>query len=348
MAPFMHGTSASEVESKIKGMTAVKSPVVCVGTAPINMGDLTCINKPVVIYTAEEAVEYFGGANKIEGFSISEFLYAAFNIFKVQPVICVNVLDPAKHKKSVTKAAVILDSNKMITISEVGLLESTLVMKKTTTEEIVEYDGYFNNDGYYVAEITTESITSVDLAFDTLDPAAVTDEDIIGGIDLTTLDKTGLEVVNEIFPLYSMIPSVTITPGYFSDEVRAALDAKTSNINGKWGSMSMIDMPCTLKYGETVAFKKEHNWIDSDQIIMYGKCKLGEDLYHQSILASLLKAQVDSKNDGVPFESPSNKNIKASGIGYLDGDGVYIPISLDEIQANLLNENGISTSRTKL
>ena len=267
---FKHGTSVSEVPSKIKGMVTVTNPIVCVGSAPINMGDITNINKPQLIYTPEEAAEYFGGTNKIPGFTISEFLNAAFNVFQITPILCINVCDPAKHGEEVVYTEREIDAEKQI-IFEVGIIPETLIITDSAvepeTKHDLEFDGYFELDGTYVVEITTEDIpagTIIEGSYTKLDPSLVTDEDIIGGIDLETLEKVGLEVVNNIFSTYSMIPSVVITPSFYSNEIRAALDAKTSKINNKWGAVSFIDMPEDLKYGETIAFKKDNNWIDSD------------------------------------------------------------------------------------
>ncbi len=340
---FKHGTSTSEADSKILGMTTVSNPIVCIGTAPINMGDITNVNKAQLIYTAEEATEYFGGTSKIEGYTISEFLSATFNIIKTTPVICINVLDPSVHKKAMETKDIKVDGENKIKLP-VGVIPKSLEVKKTSTQEKLTFDGYFNFDGTYTVEITTKlaNLASVDVTYNALDPSMVTDDDVIGGIDLNTLEKKGMEVVNSIFSMYSMIPLVTIAPSFTSDEVRAALDTKTSKINNKWGSMSFVDMPEDLKYGETIEYKKEHNWIDSDQTILYGRCKLGDDLYWPSILGALLMAEVTAGNDGVPYESPSNKNIRASGICYKD-ETEYIDINLDEEQANLLNANGITT-----
>lgn len=340
---FKHGTSVSEAPSKVRGMTTVETPVVCIGTAPINMGDLTNVNKAQIIHNAEDAAKFFGGTSKIPGYTISEFLNATFNVIKVTPVICINVLDPKTHKKATTTNDVAVKEDRLVKLP-VGVLDKSLVIKNKSTDEVLTFDGFFQADGTYVAEITTElaNLATVNITYDELDPTMVTDGDIIGGIDTTTLEKKGMECVNDIFSLYSMIPLVNIVPGFTSDEVRAALDTKTSNINNKWGSMSFIDIPEVTKFGEAIKFKKDHNWIDSDQVILYGRPKLGKEIYWQSILAALLFAEVTENNEGVPYESPSNKNIRASGICYKDGIE-YKDVNLDEEQANMLNASGITT-----
>ncbi|MGL5123266.1 MAG: phage tail sheath family protein, partial [Fusobacteriaceae bacterium] len=168
-------------------------------------------------------------------------------------------------------------------------------------------------------------------------------EDIIGGIDTATLEAKGLEVLGSIFQKYSMIPSLVIVPGFSHEpDVRAILDTKSSKIGGKWGAMSIVDLPSELKYGELIEYKKEKNFIDEDQILTYGMGRIGEDFIPQDILLAALMSATDFTNDGIPFESPSNKNIKVEGISWNNGEK-FVELNLDENQANLLNENGIVT-----
>ena len=160
------------------------------------------------------------------------------------------------------------------------------------------------------------------------------------------MKSTGLECIKDLFTKYSMIPSYVITPGYTSNELRAVLDTKGSLIGNKWNAMTIIDLPETTKYGEAITYKKENNWIDEDQIVCFGKVRFGGRYYNQSTFAAFLSASIDKNNDGVPYESPSNKNVKAEGISWKNS-GDYEELSLSEEEANLLNENGICTIITR-
>lgn len=61
------------------------------------------------------------------------------------------------------------------------------------------------------------------------------------------------------------------------------------------------------------------------------------------MLAALI-AKTDNKNEGIPYESPSNLDIKGQALVYKNAEGVYEDIDLEEEQANLLNANGITTA----
>lgn len=344
--PFTHGTYAREKESSIKGVITVQNPVVVVGTAPINMGDIASVNKVELIQNTKDAVEKFGTTNYIEGFSITEAIYVALNVFGVTPIVCINVLDPAKHKteKTYTSIAVV---NKKVTFEQKGILVDTLVVKKgETSTPINEYKVKFEDDGRLTIEITEEGVTTIEGTYSYLDPGKVTASDIIGSVDPSTMKNTGLECVKELFSKYSMIPSYVITPGYTSNELRAILDTKGSLIGNKWKAMTIIDLPETTKYGEAISYKKQNNWIDEDQIVCFGKVRFGGKYYNQSVFAAFLSVSIDNNNDGVPYESPSNKNIKAEGISWKN-TSKYEELSLSEEEANLLNENGICTIITR-
>lgn len=342
---FTHGTYTGEKESSIKGVVTAQNPVVIVGTAPINMGDIKSVNKVELIQSAKDAVEKFGTTNYIEGFNITEAIYVALNIFGVTPIVCINVLDPTKHKteKTYTDVAVV---EKKVTFEQTGILLDTLEVKKGDTSlPIEDFTAYFNSDGTLTIELK-EEVTTIEGQYSYLDPAKVKDTDIIGSVDPNTMKSTGLECVKDLFTKYSMIPSYVITPGYTSNELRAVLDTKGSLIGNKWNAMTIIDLPETTKYGEAITYKKENNWIDEDQIVCFGKVRFGGRYYNQSTFVAFLSATVDKENDGIPYESPSNKNIKAEGISWKNGEN-YEELSLSEEEANLLNENGICTIITR-
>ena len=340
---FTHGTYTSEKESAIKGILTAQNPVVIIGTAPINMGDITCVNKAQLIQTTADATKYFGGVSNIPGYTISEALYTAFQVFGVTPVICINVLDPETHKTSKTYENIAIVGGKG-TFVDIGILPKTLEVKNTTGDTpITDFTVSFDIEGKCTITLPEKhkEVTSIKGSYDILDPSKVRDTDIIGSIDPETLKAKGLECLSEIFPKYSMIPSYVIAPGFTSNEVRAILDTKASTINGKYSAMSIIDMPEETKYGEAVKYKKDNNWIDEDQIICFGKIKFSGKYYNQSTFLAMLSASIDAENDGVPYQSPSNNNIKAEGIAYKNAE--YEDVVLGEQEANLLNENGICT-----
>lgn len=345
---FRHGLRTNEIESGEKTYLSAKTPLVVLGAAPINMGDMSCINQPILIQNITEATKYFGGVNKIEGFNISEVLYSAFQLFGVGPVLCINVLDPKKHSAVEVLTEVIV-KNGMAKIEKVGIIPSELILKKGGTEESIEASTYeisFDSNGYLEIYFEDLTLTSIDGSIKVLNPTLITAQDIIGKVDINTLKKEGLELIDEIFTKYSVIPCAGIAPGYTHDnELRTIMNTKFQAINsGKWKSIIIADIPETTKYGEAIKWKKDNNAIDPEQLLYYGMGVLGNNILHLSTLVACELLRGNMENDGVPCDSPSNKNAKISKVVYKDEDGNYQDLNLDEKQAELLNENGINTA----
>lgn len=343
---FQHGSYSKEVPTSLRGMVSAKNPILVVGTAPINMGDITNVNRAQLVTSAEEAMKYFGGTSDLS-FTISEVLDACLNLYSVKPIVAINVLDPSKHKTEKTKSAIVVTENK-VTLEESGIILSTLTVKIASQQEALpqdKYNAYFNNSGKVIIEIIGEGIPQIDVEYSFLDISKVTKSDILGGIDPNTLEKQGFECIDEVFNKYSMIPGLIIAPGFSHEpEVKAIIEAKASSINSKYGAMGIVDLPEETQYGDAILKKKELNIVDEDLLLCFGKGKLGDKIYHMSTLAAGSMSSIDAGNDGVPYESPSNKNLKVNALVIKTNDG-YKEILLDEEQqANLLNENGIVTA----
>lgn len=345
---FRHGLRTNEIDSGEKTYLSSKAPIVVLGAAPINMGDLTCVNQPVLIQNITEATKYFGGVNKIEGFNISEVLYSAFQLFGVAPVLCINVLDPKKHSEVEVLTGVVV-KNGVAKIEKTGILTEELQLKKGGTEEEIEaatYETSFDSDGYLEIYFEDLTISAIDGSIKRLNPELVTPQDIIGKVDIKTLKKEGLELVDDIFTKFSVIPGVGIAPGYTHDnELRTIMNTKFQAVNGgKWKSIIVADIPEDVEYGEVIKWKKDNNAIDPEQLLGYGMGVLGNNILHLSTLVACELLRGDAENDGVPCDSPSNKSAKVSKIVYKGENGVYQDLNLDEKQAELLNENGIITA----
>ena len=80
--------------------------------------------------------------------------------------------------------------------------------------------------------------------------------------------------------------------------------------------------------------------MDTDEIVCWPMVKLGDYQFHLSTQLAGLMAQVDSGNEGCPYESPSNKSLQCDAM-VLEG-GAEVNLTLN--QANLLNANGIITA----
>ncbi|HFC98260.1 MAG TPA: phage tail sheath protein [Thermosulfurimonas dismutans] len=165
------------------------------------------------------------------------------------------------------------------------------------------------------------------------DPTAVTAADVIGGVDATNGTRTGLELIEEVFPRFGKIVGLVLAPGFsHNTTVANALIAKAESINQNFKAMAYIDVPDTAKTPtDAVAFKQ--NFGSSHAVFFWPRAMEGDRAVPLSIHAAGLTAKVDRGNGGVPYESPSNKELRVTGPEKI--------LTLQE--ANYLNEQGLVT-----
>ncbi|MBQ4431518.1 MAG: hypothetical protein II877_08430, partial [Synergistaceae bacterium] len=102
---FRHGVYKQEVPTSVIAPSQSESGLpVIIGTAPVFMADSTCINKPVLVHTYEEAVKVFGYSENWKDWTLCEFMYSQFVLYGQSPCVLVNVFDPARHKEEVSGA----------------------------------------------------------------------------------------------------------------------------------------------------------------------------------------------------------------------------------------------------
>ena len=119
---------------------------------------------------------------------------ANFNIFNISPVVFINVLDPKRHKKTLTSGEnVIKVTDKKATITETGILMDTLRVMDQAGAELTKGTDYlaeFNlSGGVDITLLTTEkttAVTGLKAEADQLDPTMIDKECIIGGCLLYT------------------------------------------------------------------------------------------------------------------------------------------------------------------
>ena len=364
MASFSHGVATSETATSLLATTEVLSAVpFVVGITPVNLAAEPAVNKPVLCYSQAEAVAAFGLENALEGadgmkrfrFGLSEFIYSTFNLYGQTPVVMVNVLDPAKHRKSASTVSVTLDERGEGVIAERGVLLDTLTIQRTdgtadTWIQGTDYNAAFDDDGFVVISSLSgedgalimpvgEPLT---LSASVIDPDAVDAADIIGGIDAATGAKKGLETISEVYPRFGIIPTMVLAPGFSSDpEVAAVMATKAIKINTLFDAMALVDLPAdtVTKYSDAPSVKSGSNLVDANMIACWPQVNLSGTVYHMSVALAGVIARNDSANDGIPYSSPSNKSVEATGLCLEDGTEVV----LGNEEANYLNGQGIVT-----
>lgn len=347
---YKHGVYGSEIPTSIVAPvnTTAGLPVVF-GTAPVHLVDNPIINKPVLCYEYAEAVKAFGFSDDWDSYTLCEAMYSEFNLYAVAPIVFVNVLDPAKHKKSVTQQQTEIPSDKIIVLDDPVIASSFRVFESTASQAAVagtDYVAGYNDDDKFeitiLADGSLNTATHIYLSYDAVDPTKVTSDDIIGGVGSDD-SVTGLELLNQIYSLLGLVPGMVVAPKWSSKpDVAAVMSAKALSINSLFRCIVLTDIDTTVvkNYSAATAWKNNNNYTATNEVVCWPMYKLGEKIYHASVQLMGAIGVLDAANDDVPYQSPSN--VPAQMNGACLADGTEVTLSLE--QANYLNSQGICTA----
>lgn len=354
MSAYKHGVSCSEIPTSILPPTRIEAGLpVIVGTAPLHLAaEAAKANEVTLCYSYSEAVTQFGYSDDWEKYTICEVMKSHFALFNMAPLVIVNVLDPAKHKEN--KTAVIKRSADVFFIEGAVLLPTLTVKADENGEPLVLYTDYTAayNDDEAVAITPLDggaigkSIDKLYITYDALDAEQIEKDDIIGGVDITTGDLRGLELVNQVFPKLRLIPGLIVAPKWsVNPEVAAVMKAKQTNINGHFSACSLVDIPTTgenavKKYSDAPAWKNDNNINNTGQFVFWPKVALDGTQYHLSTQALGVICATDAAHEDVPYKSPSNENLQCNAAVLADGKEILLGTD----SAAYLNGQGIVTA----
>ena len=348
MADYKHGIYVTEESTELASpITATSALPVVVGTAPVNLAENPgdAVNKPVICYSFAECVAALGYSDDFKNYTLCMSMDAHFRVFNVAPVIFINVLNPGKHiKKNDAQQYTVVDNQILITTE--GILLDTLKVSNgdVVLTKDVDYIASFDDNGYVLITLVgTSEVTSVTVESSSLDPDAVTYEDIIGGYDVASGVETGLEVIRQVYPKLGMVPGLLLAPGWSHiPAVAAVLAAKSELLNGVFRCENVVDLDTSLakKYSDCKQVKEDSGIVDKHTIALWPMVQIGEKVYAYSAIYAAMVGFMNASNDDVPNLSPSNILNKVTATVLEDGTEVI----LDQVQANLLNAQGIVTA----
>ena len=369
---YRHGIYVSEVPTSIVPPVRVDAamPVAFV-TAPVHLANdpYSVTNEPRLCHTYSQAVSQLGFSLRPEiwnNYTGPQMLFSQFVLYGISPIVIVNVLDPKIHNEAVTGSTLTLAGLSAVLTAEVVDAESgeiTRVPVEGVLIDTVEVQGYeagtdytlsFNRDGHIVITAIADASSAIaenatlTINYTKLAPEKVDIYDVIGGYDNQSGRNLGLELMGEIFPRFRMVPGQLLAPKFSADPVVAAvMETKGSNINGHFRCITLCDMPTMIegpggelvphKYTDIPAWKNQNNYVFTQQLNLFPMVRLGSQIYDYSAQMAGLICHTDSENFNIPYNSPSNKNLRANGLCYANGEGVI----LNTEQVNFLNGQGI-------
>lgn len=147
-----------------------------------------------------------------------------------------------------------------------------------------------------------------------------------------------VEQVEACLTMFGIVPDLIMAPGFSKEAtVAAALAAKAGSINGMFSGKALVDISAKT-YTAAVQAKNAGTY-DQKSILCWPNGTLGEKKFHGSTIMAGCLAETDTKNGGIPYESPSNKTVHIDGL--CDDDGAAINLTYN--QANVVDAAGICT-----
>lgn len=352
MAEYKHGTYGEFSDSISLDAARAFTVPVYVGIAPVNLirGYANAVNSPIKLTDFDSVKRLMGYSGDWGSFNLCEAFFLHFNnpAGNVGPIVAINVLDPAVHKKSAGVTKALSFANGRATIESDTIILDTLVLadKVEGVDFSISYD--YGKKLVVIDSIGAAEISgSVQATYNEVDVAAVTEETVIGGATASGV-YTGLGCVKLIYPELNIIPNLLLCPGWSDIPAvyEAMLQASTA-INGHWEAFVYADIPLKDKGSavDTIALAKtwqSANGYTSERTKVFwpmAKDTSGR-IFHTSILAAWRTLLVDTAHNGVPMESPSNKSLPVCRQFFGDDSANR---GFDQQQGNKLNAAGITT-----
>ena len=331
--------------------TSVQTPKVAtvgipfvVGTAPVQSAAKPAkSNVPVLVTSWDEAVEKLGFSYDWESYTLCEFMYSHLQLFGAQPVIFCNISDPASMKREEAAADytvadhrvavsvdAIADTIKVSVAEGAGEAATTRALERDTDYSIL-YDRDDTDTYVCIVELLEDGSAydaeTVSVAYSAADPKTATVADVVDGV----------AQVDACLTAVGLVPDLIAAPGWSHNTVVAAVMAtKAAAINGLFKGKAVIDVDSSeegvTEYSALSGWKNKNNMVDPDQILCWPMVQLGDYRFHLSAQLCGLMATVDAGNRGIPYESPSNKNLKMDACVLEDGT----PVNLTWNQVDLI------------
>lgn len=311
---YRHGAFFDEVPTSLVTPVEVDSALpVVVGTAPVHHlpdGTPAPVNEPRLIYTVEDFVAQFGGLNTGESahdYTLTEFVNVFIGRYAVAPVVCINVFDPARHTDE--------EGNPDVSkVAAADIIGSAGVADVSGSEQIAQSaDGSGSAGPYGSAD---------------------------GAGKVAAGKRTGLALVDKVFPLFRKVPGQILAPGFSATPaVSIAIGAACESISGHFRAVGLGDLPGSIARSEDApAWLNDNNLTDENLLLFFGTPTYDNAPEYGSTHLAAVMAQRDAENDGIPFWSPSNKRMLCQGLTHNGAE-----LALTPMEAANLNGNGIVT-----
>lgn len=350
--PVKHGVFVYENDTALSAPILADTAVQCViGAAPVWMLDnpAAVTNVPVLVTSATEAMEKLGYVEDFANYGLCQTMYLTSNLYQVQPVVYINVLDVSTMKKTAETVSLTAPIASRVVVDKEAVIKGLVAITQgsTTLVKDTDYTLSYNAEGKLVVDFIPggafDSTENMTISVTCANLAGVTASAVIGSYNTSTGVATGSELIQYVYPKTGVIPSIIIAPGFSQNSaVGIALAAKAANINGVFKGMAVVDIDTAQATTYTaVNTVKANSGFTSPFCQPIWPCfKVGDNVFAGSAVAAALMSYTDAQNGNVPSRTPSNRMLGVSGTCLADGTEVL----LNQDQGTIVNSYGVTTA----
>ena len=352
---YQHGAFGLLGNSVAQSAIQAGTVPVYVNIAPVNLiknyAEKEIINLPVKLSNFLNAQKTVGYSKDWANFGLCEAIGAHFDNKQgnIGPIYVINVLDPDKHRKAeATQFSVSFTNGVAEFVSDTVILDTIVLENKVQDVDFTVSYNFTSGKVILTSIGTTQLDGQLSGSYFEVDPAAVTEDDIIGAqVDGV---YTGIQAVTLLYTRENQVANLLSCLNFGTNKkVYNAMASFCNGINGHWQAFFVADIP--VKDGENAVdtFVKARTWRDTNgydsersEIFWPLAYDDGTDrVYHVSTLAVVESLRADQENDSVPMESCSNKEVPVTR-QYFGADSKNQ--GFDQVTASAeLNAYGIST-----
>lgn len=353
--PYKHGSYGETTDSRVNDAKQAVVVAAYIGTAPINLvrgyANLNLVNIPIKLVNMTDTQTKLGYSTDWKRFTLCEAFAEHFDnsVDNVGPIYVVNVLDPDTHM-----AAEVTNKELTFTNMRAEFESSDIILDTFAIEDKVEGVDYtleynFLKGTVVVRLLTEPKNSTLSCSYKTVDTSKVEASDIIGK---TTADGqyTGLQALSLLYQYHNAILNMLAAPSWSENpDVYKAMVNIVQRLNGHWEGFVHADIPMEDESGQpintiekAIQWKADHGYTSANSKVYWPQIKDGSNrVFHLSTAGQATMLRVDLEHDGVPFESPSNKEIMATAQFFGEGSKNK---GFDQQTGNTLNEKGITTA----
>lgn len=352
---YKHGPYGELTDSKVQNVSQADVVAAYVGTAPVNLirgyDKADIINFPIKLTNMSDAQLKAGYSTDWEAFTLCEAMAIHFDntVQNAGPIYIVNVLDPDVHRAEEKTTKALTFKNKRAEFESSDIILDTFAIADKV--ENVDYTLTYNfAKGTVVVRLLTDAADEpAQCSYNTVDTSQIEKADIIGQ---KTEDGiySGLKSLSLLYQYHNAVLNLLAVPGWSHiPEVYQAMVSIVQKLNGHWDAFASADIPLVDEDGteintraKAIEWAAEHGYTSEFCKPCWPKVKDGTGrVFHLSTVATATMLRVDQANDGIPFESPSNKEIMATAQYFGENSKNR---GFDQTEANELNEKGITTA----